>query len=104
MSINSMRRTVHLVHLAYFVDLARLACPVSLDQPNKRDKPNKPENGFLFVRIDNLWRALGKRTTFRRGAVRGPYVEDHGDQTDHDRAADCRPESRDRESRDQICG
>ena len=40
--------------------------------------------GRLFVGIDNLWRALGKRTTFRRGAVRGPYVEDHGDQTDHD--------------------
>ena len=34
--------------------------------------------------------------------ISDPGVEDHGDQTDHDRAADCRPKSRDREPADQV--
>ena len=39
---------------------------------------------------------------FRRPVVRGPPVEDHGDETYHDCAADGGPESCDRESADQI--
>jgi hypothetical protein len=58
----------------------------------------------LFAGIDNLGRALGERTTFRRALVRAPDIEDHGHQTDHDRATDCRPESRDRKSADEVCG
>jgi len=34
---------VDLVHLVCFVHL------VGLVQPNKRDKPNKPNNGFLLM-------------------------------------------------------
>lgn len=41
---------------------------------------------------------------FRLAVVGGPCVEDHGDQTDHDRAADRRPEPRYREPSDQVCG
>ena len=39
---------------------------------------------------------------FRWAGIGGPPVEDHGDETDHDRAADGGPESCDRESADQI--
>src|SRR6267378_4599744 len=63
---------------------------------------NEKELVLLFVGIDNLRWALGERALFRRTAVRSPCVEDHGDQTDHDRTADCRPEPRYRESSDQV--
>ena len=38
-----MARRVDLVHLVCFVHL------VGLVQPNKRDKPNKPNNGLLTL-------------------------------------------------------
>src|SRR6476620_11428390 len=58
--------------------------------------------GRLFVGIDNLGWALGEYVTFHLAGAGGPYVEDHGDQTDHHRTADRRPEPRDRESCDQV--
>ena len=39
-------RRVDLVHLVCLVDLV---CLVGLVQPNKRDKPNKPNNGLLAL-------------------------------------------------------
>ena len=40
---------VHLVCFVYLVDLVHL---VSFVQPNKRDKPKKPNNGFLLLDSD----------------------------------------------------
>ena len=76
---------------------------IFFNQTNETNKTNQI-TVFLFVRIDNFGRVLWDRRAFRWAVVRSPCIEDHGDQTNHDRAADCRPEPGDRESTDQVRG
>jgi hypothetical protein len=45
-TMSGISRMLKLVRFVYLVDLVHL---VSLVQPNKRDKPIKPNNGFLML-------------------------------------------------------